>query len=192
MMKNKLIILFGLIVLFSCKIDKKEKLNTQDKLTSSLEEKDSKLGNVNSIPIYDTISNPDTALAYFLYYTNDEFLPKERQIEYQRLDLEYENQIALIKSIFSDKSDIEKALNNITTNRKRFIDFIRESVKNDYEKYHGVSGMSFDYLLERNDSIVKPLLYELIKDEDAPISEKKYAAKILSEKFNDKTYIDKF
>ena len=137
---------------------------------------------------YFSINYPDTALAYFLYETHGLYKPFEYQEEYQRFDLEYEEQISLFKSLFYEKEDLEDVIKNIELNRKRFIDTIRNQVYLDFKKYHGISGMSFDFMLNRNDSIVEPLLYKLLEDQDAPQSEKEYAKSILKKHFNDSTF----
>lgn len=139
-------------------------------------------------PNYVSISDPDTALTYFLYETYQVFKPFEYQEEYQRLDLEYDKQISMIRSIFSGEEDLKQAIDGINQNRKRFINSIRKSVYKDYKSFHGVSGMSFDFLLNRKDSLIKPLLYELVQDEKAPQMEKENAVKILLENYQDSTF----
>jgi len=138
---------------------------------------------------YDKLKNDHLKiLKTFCCLFREQYKPNEYQEEYQRLDLEYYNQMKLVKSIFANKGDLEEALEHIDSNRARFIDHIRKSVLINYEKYHGVSGMSFSFLLERNDSLVKPLLYKLSKDNKAPNSERKYAAQILMEHYQDSTF----
>ncbi len=51
-----------------------------------------------------------------------------------------------------------------------------------------MSGMSFDFLLNRKDSLVKPLLYELVQDEKAQQIERENAVKILLENYQDSTF----
>lgn len=197
-MKNKFLLVFTLLILSMCNPPKKEeKLKDNPNFRSAdqvipeqQKTEDTSQSNENQEEsgdaIYMSISNSDTALAYFLYETHSVFKP----FEYQRLDLEYDQQISLIRSIFSDREDLEETLKAIEEIRKKFIVNIRKSVYDDYKKYHSVSGMSFDFLLARKDSLVKPLLYELAKDEEAPQFEREYAAKVLIDSYQDSTIKD--
>lgn len=201
-MKNNFILVFTLLILTMCNPPKKEEKLEDDPNFRSAEQVIPEQQKIEEITqsnetqekrnelSYMSINNPDTALAYFLYETHNVFKPFEYQEEYQRLDLEYDKQVSLIKSIFSDKEDLEETLKAIGQIRKKFIDSIRNSVYQDYKKYHGVSGMSFDFLLARKDSLVKPLLYELAEDEKAPQSEREYAAKVLIDNYQDSTFMN--
>ncbi len=53
------------------------------------------------------------------------------------------------------------------------------TVLEEYKRLHGVSGQWFTYLVEKKDEMVVPLLQDLLKNPNAPGSEKEYALSVL-------------
>lgn len=127
-----------------------------------------------------SIGNPDTSLAVFLYrnWKNENW---EGNIEeYSRWDLEHDKILRLIKSIFNNEPDYEDAIIKLKEKQELFIEYVRGRVQDDYAEYNAVSGMEFEFLVERKDSIIVPLLNKLIANSKAPQDEIEYARSILN------------
>lgn len=124
--------------------------------------------------------NPDTALCNFLYENAD--LPdwEDQKEEYIRLDIENEKVMSLFRNMYSQKSNYSILESQIEKNRKEFISYERSVVLNNYKEYNGISGMDFSFLLDRKDSLVTPILRDILINPNAPESEKEYAQKILN------------
>lgn len=194
-MKNLIFIVLSVGVI-SCQTSKKESESSTESNQRPIPEESSQpsegdgVNYSDDLQDYDYIDDPDTALAYFLYRTYKVFEPAEYREEYHRLNLEYNKQIPLVSSIFEDEPDLSIALDSIRVKRDRIVEFSRERVLKDYEKYNGISGMDFEFLIDRRDSLVHPMIKQLMNNDNAPDEEKKYAARVMLERYQDSTYIE--
>ncbi len=132
----------------------------------------------------------DSTIAKFIYNNVDKYEPESFKEEYQELDKNYEALTFLIESLFKPDPDLKPKLAKIEEIRTNFIGYTRNKVINDYHQYNALLGMDFGFLISRNDSLVKPLIIELMNNDKSPLSEKEYCARVLLKKYNDSTYID--
>jgi len=140
-------------------------------------------------PFYasDTIANPDTALAYFIFERHSDFLPLEQQEEYQRIDLQYQKIMLLFTALFGKEPRFDEMLTAVNANRKAFVDTLRSAVQYELKAYHGLSGMSFDFLVRRQDSIVPLLIKQALTDSLLPSAERQYIEALIAEQRIDTT-----
>jgi hypothetical protein len=188
-MKNYINILFVLLLL-SCNnnnnksaITDKEKDSTQQVDTNHVTYKtptDSLLARINNKE-YISMGDPDTALALFLYNNYLKFNFEDQAEEYIRWDLENKKIKPLIANLFLKDKTNDSLLPILERNRNLFVRQMRDKVIADYNQFDGVSGMYFDFLVKRNDSLVKPLLKRLLSNSKAPADEKEYATSVLKE-----------
>jgi len=140
----------------------------------------------------DLISDPDTAIIIFLFQNHNDFRPDDYYEVYIRLDLEFDVILTLFKSIFAMEEDFDMMEENIKKQRELFIKKARKDLITEYQEYHGLSGMTFDFLIRRNDSIVKPMLYRAVNDTLVSDSEKRYSADLIFDLYADSTYLNRW
>ena len=131
-------------------------------------------------------SNSDTALSYFLYQNHDNF-NIEYEVQYQRFDLEYIEQVELIGSLYQFDSDLQSKMKNLDSIREKYIQYVREFVISEYEEYNGISGRDFDFLAQRKDSLAISLVSSLIENDLASDYEKNFGVQKIIEHFGDST-----
>jgi hypothetical protein len=174
-MKNYSNLLF-LLLLAACTSDPKPK--TADVFPAQ-ENKPDSVPAEDPDELYMRMGNPDTALAMFLYKNYKNFDPQAQIIEYMRWDLEHEKIKPLLVSLYLKGNDKDAVLATLEKNREAFYDKAVATVMDEYKRLHGVSGQWFTYLVEKKDPVVVPLLQDLLRNSNAPGSEKEYALSVL-------------
>lgn len=135
-------------------------------------------------------NNYDSTLVKFIYENIDNYQPESFKEEYQAFYETFDSNIILIESLYKSDIDYNLKINKVREMKNHFITYTRNKVRSDYLKYNSLIGMDFGFLISRNDSLVKPLIIELMNNDAAPLSEKEYCAKVFLKKYNDSTYID--
>ena len=128
---------------------------------------------------YLQVGNPDTALAIFAFKYCESPNFEIQKEEYIRIDLEYHQLLDLVSSLFQNHPSIDQKLMLIEHNRDLFVDYMRSRVIADYNKFNGVSGMYLDFLVSRKDSLVRPILVDLLANPKTSQVEKEYAKEVL-------------
>ncbi len=128
----------------------------------------------------------DTPWVKALYREAYRFRPfAHAQIEeYQEFDLQHDSAVALLRKLYAQDPKFDPTLRQLENNRSVFLRAMRQSVVRDYQQYHGLEGMNFDFLLKRDDSIARPLLLRLARDEKVSAYEKAYAREMLVKYYN--------
>lgn len=180
-MKNCRILLF-LILLAACSSDPKPKpvdtppgqpgIPVQEKKTDTGVLKKTK---IEVIPQ----GNADTALAMFLYQNYKNFDPNAQFFEYMQWDLQHEKIKPLLVHLYFKGQKKNAVLDALERNRQAFHDKAVIDVLDGYRSGNGIFGMSFAYLVKKNDEVVLPLLQDVINSQKAPVQEKEYAMNIL-------------
>ncbi|MEQ9424183.1 MAG: hypothetical protein RJQ09_07195 [Cyclobacteriaceae bacterium] len=134
--------------------------------------------------------NSDTALAYF-HYTNHDNYSIEHEIQFQRLDLEYDKQIELFESLFKQDTLFDEKLRNINLNLKRYIENARNEVTNDYLEFNALTGRTFRFLSKRKDSVVLSLVNDIIENDSASFYEKEFGVNEVITYFGDSSFYKK-
>lgn len=124
-------------------------------------------------------SSMDTALAVFLYKNYKNFDPNAQFMEYMRWDLHHEKIKPLLAYLYFKGQNKNAVLDALERNRQAFHDKAVVDVLDGYRNGSGIYGISFVYLVQKNDETVLPLLQDVINSPKAPAQEKEYAMKIL-------------
>jgi hypothetical protein len=171
-------VIFIFILLISCSHTK----NSDVKTTKNIQIKENCDLIKNTRFCADTflsMGDPDTALAAFLILNGSKFNYEDQYNEYIRWDLEKGKIEPIIKMIASDKCNQKLLFENLDKNSKIFVKMVRNEVLEDYKNNNGISGQSFDFLISRRDSIVIPLINQLLKNNNVSADEKEYAREML-------------
>ncbi|MCF6405270.1 hypothetical protein L3C95_20365 [Chitinophaga filiformis] len=111
-------------------------------------------------------------------YNYDYDLQRE---EYIRWDLEYNKLRPLVDSLFHEKKDYEKRMQQVALNKTKFLEDAHKVVVSDARQYNVISDMmEFDYLRNRKDSLLKGLMSDMLKDEKVGKEEKLALEGVLS------------
>lgn len=125
--------------------------------------------------------NPDTSLAIFLFKEPrliTDFVNNRE--EYIRWDLEHRKIYHLMTDIFKSDPNFQNVINIQEENRKNWLKYARQVVYQDYRNFHSVyDEMEFEYLLSKKDSVVVPLIRQMVKDKKVADQERKKLSELL-------------
>jgi hypothetical protein len=157
----------SLTILFSsCYYDESESLHPQDVLSETTQTKpenqesypEEREGYLNPRTYNTGLGDPDTSLAVWLFFNADDYEFASQFEEYARYDLEHQKIVRLIKLLYSSHPELNTVLVMLEHNRVIFIKDARNVVLNDIEQYGKVDGKVWEFLVERNDSLIGPLV----------------------------------
>lgn len=164
----------------ACSSNPKPADTASEQLNIPVQEKKADTGVVKeSNVVFVPQGNSDTALARFLYKNYKNFNPNTQFIQYMRWDLQHEKIKALLVDLYFKGQHKNAVLDALEKNRQAFHDKAVIDVLDGYRNGNGIFGMSFVYLVQKNDEVVLPLLQDLLKNPKAPVQEKEYAMNIL-------------
>ncbi|MCB2410103.1 hypothetical protein [Hymenobacter lucidus] len=126
----------------------------------------------------------DTTYAIALYQGRNDFRPFAQTEEYQEFELQHDSVVALLHTLYGTEPGFSSNLARLEQNRGKFLVNTRQSVLSDYRKFHMIDSKDFDFLLAREDSIVKPLLLRVLADDSSNADNKEYARKTLLTYYN--------
>lgn len=124
-------------------------------------------------------------IAQFLYANASKSVDIDENFEeWERWEFENSKIESLIRKMYKADSECEP---NITLLQKKRIDFlqkIRISAVDDYNKYQDITGPHFNFLIERKDLIGKLLLLKVLESDSSTMKDKKFAEKVLKKYYH--------
>lgn len=126
----------------------------------------------------------DTSWIVAIYKEADRFTPFAQIEEYQQFDLHHADVIKVLLYMYKNNADFRQRLHLLELNRRQFYQTTKQSVVDDYRKYHSLEGMNFEYLCAKNDLTAKALLLKTLTDKKATVNDKIYARRMLKEHYS--------